>query len=253
LPRLPLKGIRWPGDEGLDTRNPWPKRGEYSAIVVRIHQETALKVAEVYRESTAVSSAAGVGPLDADLVVAPNRAIFARILVQEWARALHGDRIALFVSSEAHLRGRVRSYKGNLDKRCRHGCISFRQGEFGVAGQSTVILNEAIVGSDGLNFCFDQLGDTFRSFGAYEGSSELHPDERLGQVFSCFEMQRGIWTWDAARLIPTICDGTSSFFFLQGLASATTIELVAYLPVADVESHLNVARSRFGATLENGL
>jgi hypothetical protein len=139
--------------------------------------------------------------------------------------------------------------KGIIDIKCANSTKSSLQAEFDVSENTSVIIVAVRMPMSIPAACFAMLGDTFRSFGLLGSRREPVSSQDLAGIFDTFHYQRNIWRWDAKVLLPRVCVSGISMFFLQGLANPNTLHLVIYLPVANIEKYVDIARSRFGASV----
>lgn len=241
LPLSPRNEIRWPGADAVIG---WLDRGEFAAMHVWLCENEAQEDLEFYEVSTPDR------PTDWSLDVQetlPSRAVLMRLLLQEWAQRLHDDRINVVLSDEPRAKSRLRSYRGLLSADCRAIALSFHQAEFELSEDQSVIINKVEADSVGFQSCFELLGDTFKAFGVYGWPGPPQVDTGLGRIGVCFEYQRRLWQWESSRVLPVICTGPASLFFVQGVANETSSQLILYLPADELESHLQVAQTLFGA------
>jgi hypothetical protein len=240
--------IRWPGGQALAG---WPGRDRLTAIRVLFAEKTAAEHVEKYLDSSCRSASSGPSCADwrgSEDGSSPSGFLLSRLLLREWTRVLHMDRLDIIVSDEPAAKSRLRNYRGLIDAECRKRASSFNQHEIEVTAQSSVLLNRIEVDSAARISCFRSLGDTFRSFGVYGWPGPPMGDQLLARIGTCYVQQGRLWQWREDRLLPVVCTDSTSMFFLQGLASDANLELVLYLPKQQLSAHMEIAETRFGAT-----
>lgn len=251
LPRQPDEEIRWPGVESLG--HEFACRG-FAAVSVLLREETSKAAVEAYSMFLAGCDSHDQGDLDIrkydnEGPGHSKRFLISRLLLRMWARLLHGDRISIVLSDEPHARSRVRSYRGLMCTECRTAATRFDQLEIDVDPRSSFLVNRIQIGSKAPASCLIPLGDTFRAFGVYDWPEPQEPHSFLTRISSCYKEQRGLWRWDPEQLLPVVCAGSTSFFFLQGVANETTLQMIVYLPAEQLQTHLEIAKTRFAAEL----
>lgn len=207
LPGHALPQIRWPGGDIL-----WAERSQYGALHRTVTQERSR------------------GPR-------------IRGIIEAWSKSQHGGQFHIVASDKPQPKSRVRSYKGLLPRDCRRQAKMALQAEFPVTANTSVIFGSFLVASNPLAPClFRLLGDAPRSFGVFSCREDLMSSECLEKIRSCYREDHGIWRWDPTLLIPVACLGRASLFFLQGLASSSSLQLVVYLPISQMKDYLGNAK-----------
>ena len=243
----PESEIRWPGSTALKTAD---KDQSFAAMLLLVDEDAVRAIHEAY--SLSLAGREGDEQIDVDMrafeVEGPGRSgrfLIARLVIREWARALHGDRINIVLGDEPRLKNRIRSHKGLVPGHCKASVLKFEQLEVETNSRSSALLNRIEIDSSTDPSCLVLLGDTFRSFGMFDWPDQPGGDLHFSHLASAYANANGVWRWDAALVLSTAFASSSSFFFLQGVANETLLQLVVYIPVEQLGAHLKVLTKRF--------
>ncbi|MBI1190954.1 MAG: hypothetical protein GC200_09775 [Tepidisphaera sp.] len=248
-----VPAIRWPGNSMM---RHWPRLDDYSALFIRFEEKTA-------REWTGAAGTGRLHPLATSPIYLSTsdvndsevaRFVMAQLLVRNWAKILHQDRIDIVTSDWPDIKNRVRTYKTLFDAKVRSQAIDFEQREVEVNSQASVLVNRIAIDSSVQYSRLSPLalGDTLRSFGIYDYSPSLR-DGLFEQIVNCYDDQGRMWRWSLSQLLPVVCNDFASLLFFQGLASDTGLEMVVYLRREQVCDHVEMSVALFNAQVVSNI
>jgi hypothetical protein len=203
------------------------------AVSLSFSAETSKAEIERYATSAAESHkeyAFNATMYEPDIYPGSERFLLSRLVLREWTHTLHQDRMSIFFCREPAVTSRIRTYKGIFSKECRITALSYDQVEIETGRGTSSLLNRVGLDASASPSCLFGLADTFRAFAILGGGNSLAGPCVLTGVASCFGEVRGVWRWNAEKLIPGVCIGSSSLVFMQGAANETTLQMIAYIP-----------------------
>jgi hypothetical protein len=237
----------WPGTETLVES---PGGDRFAAIEIVPDDATVPDVIQTY---SAFSGCSG-SPDNADLLELElasllegeyPRFLAMRLLMREWSRRLHDNRLNIILSDYPGLKSRVRSYKGLFKPECRGSALVFEQHEVETGPESCVLVNRIELDSVASARCFDPLCLVSSSFGIYDWPGPPAGASLLARLASCGVEKGRVWNWDTCRLLKFVCAESLPLFLQHG--NWDNAKVFVYVPSKDLMAHVLIAESLFGA------